>query len=132
MHPDRPCFKAEQFDIIVCRRALSQTTDPTALLGALLPSLRPGGHLLVAIPSRALSWLGRGNGALGDRVTRWFAGYGLESVGGLACRHGSPSNGALLVRRGRAFTGSDGRFSILIGRKPAYVCEGKRVLQEVS
>jgi carbamoyltransferase len=48
----RPCFKPKQFDIILCNGVLHHTGDPYGGFRALLPMLRPGGHIVIGLYNR--------------------------------------------------------------------------------
>jgi carbamoyltransferase len=48
----RPCFKEEQFDVILCNGVLHHTSDPYGGFRGLLPMLRPGGHIVVGLYNR--------------------------------------------------------------------------------
>jgi carbamoyltransferase len=45
----RPCFRSEQFDVIVCNGVLHHTADPYGGFRALLPLLKPGGHFVIGL-----------------------------------------------------------------------------------
>jgi SAM-dependent methyltransferase len=45
----RPCFRAEQFDIILCNGVLHHTADPYGGFEGLLPLLKPGGYIVVGL-----------------------------------------------------------------------------------
>jgi 2-polyprenyl-3-methyl-5-hydroxy-6-metoxy-1,4-benzoquinol methylase len=45
----RPCFKPEQFDVILCNGVLHHTADPYGGFVGLLPLLKPGGHLVIGL-----------------------------------------------------------------------------------
>ena len=66
MNPLSLTFKPEQFDVILCHGALDHADDPYDGFRALLPFLKPGGHIVVGIHRRPglLSgrMIGRGNG----------------------------------------------------------------------
>jgi len=47
-----PCFKREQFDVILCNGVLHHTADPFGGLQGLLPLLKPGGHIVVGLYNR--------------------------------------------------------------------------------
>jgi carbamoyltransferase len=48
----RPCFKEEQFDVILCNGVLHHTSDPYGGFRGLLPLLRPGGYIVVGLYNR--------------------------------------------------------------------------------
>ena len=48
----RPCFRPEQFDVIVCNGVLHHTADPYRGFRALLPLLKPGGHIVIGLYNR--------------------------------------------------------------------------------
>ncbi|MEA3225553.1 MAG: carbamoyltransferase C-terminal domain-containing protein, partial [Planctomycetota bacterium] len=48
----RPCFKPEQFDVILCCGVLHHTSDPLAGFRILLPLLKPGGHVVIGLYNR--------------------------------------------------------------------------------
>jgi SAM-dependent methyltransferase len=48
----RPCFKPEQFDVILCNGVLHHTSDPYGGFRGLLPLLKPGGHIVVGLYNR--------------------------------------------------------------------------------
>jgi carbamoyltransferase len=45
----RPCFKEEQFDVILCNGVLHHTADPYGGFRGLLPMLKPGGHIVIGL-----------------------------------------------------------------------------------
>jgi|GEM_PF-33669 len=45
----RPCFKPEQFDVILCNGVLHHTSDPYGGFRGLLPLLKPGGHIVIGL-----------------------------------------------------------------------------------
>jgi len=45
----RPCFKPEQFDVILCNGVLHHTADPRGGFRALVPMLKPGGHIVIGL-----------------------------------------------------------------------------------
>jgi SAM-dependent methyltransferase len=45
----RPCFKPEQFDVILCNGVLHHTADPYGGFRGLLPMLKPGGHIIIGL-----------------------------------------------------------------------------------
>jgi carbamoyltransferase len=45
----RPCFKPEQFDVILCNGVLHHTADPYNGFRGLLPLLKPGGHIVIGL-----------------------------------------------------------------------------------
>jgi len=48
----RPCFKPEQFDVILCCGVLHHTGDPFAGFRILVPLLKPGGHIVIGLYNR--------------------------------------------------------------------------------
>ncbi len=48
----RPCFKPEQFDVILCNGVLHHTSDPYGGFRGLLPLLKPGGHIVIGLYNR--------------------------------------------------------------------------------
>lgn len=48
----RPCFRSEQFDVILCNGVLHHTADPLGGFQGLLPLLKPGGHVVIGLYSR--------------------------------------------------------------------------------
>jgi SAM-dependent methyltransferase/uncharacterized protein YbaR (Trm112 family) len=48
----RPCFKPEQFDVILCNGVLHHTSDPYRGFRSLLPLLRPGGYIIIGLYNR--------------------------------------------------------------------------------
>jgi SAM-dependent methyltransferase len=48
----RPCFKPEQFDVILCNGVLHHTSDPRGGFQELLPLLRPGGYFVIGLYNR--------------------------------------------------------------------------------
>jgi carbamoyltransferase len=51
MNPQRPCFGAEQFDVLLCNDALDQMADAKAAFMRLTSLLKPGGHLVLGLHS---------------------------------------------------------------------------------
>ena len=45
----RPCFKREQFDVILCNGVLHHTADPYGGFKGLLPMLKPGGYIVIGL-----------------------------------------------------------------------------------
>ncbi len=45
----RPCFKPEQFDVILCNGVLHHTADPRGGFHGLVPLLRPGGVIVIGL-----------------------------------------------------------------------------------
>jgi carbamoyltransferase len=68
----RPCFKEEQFDVILCNGVLHHTSDPYGGFRGLLPMLRPGGHIVIGLYNR---W-GRALLDLRRRIFRLTGGRG--------------------------------------------------------
>jgi SAM-dependent methyltransferase len=48
----RPCFKPEQFDVILCLGVLHHTSDPFGGFQSLLRLLKPGGHVVIGVYNR--------------------------------------------------------------------------------
>ena len=48
----RPCFAAEQFDVILCNGVLHHTADPFGGFASLLPLLKPGGYVVIGLYNR--------------------------------------------------------------------------------
>jgi ubiquinone/menaquinone biosynthesis C-methylase UbiE len=48
----RPCFKPEQFDVILCNGVLHHTADPFGGFHGLLPLLKPGGYIVIGLYNR--------------------------------------------------------------------------------
>ena len=48
----RPCFKPNQFDVILCNGVLHHTSDPYGGFHSLLPLLKPGGHIVIGLYNR--------------------------------------------------------------------------------
>jgi SAM-dependent methyltransferase len=48
----RPCFKSQQFDVILCNGVLHHTSDPYGGFQGLLPLLKPGGHIVIGLYNR--------------------------------------------------------------------------------
>lgn len=48
----RPCFGAEQFDVILCNGVLHHTADPYGGFRSILPMLKPGGYIVVGLYNR--------------------------------------------------------------------------------
>ena len=67
-------FDAASHDVAVADNVLEHTGDPTATLELLRGLLRPGGHLLVVVPSYVNSLYFRAIRALGFLVPRRFLG----------------------------------------------------------
>ena len=45
----RPCFKPEQFDVVLCNGVLHHTSDPAGGFKSLVPLVRPGGHIVIGL-----------------------------------------------------------------------------------
>jgi SAM-dependent methyltransferase len=75
MDESRPCFRPGVFDVIVCSRALAQSAEVERSFGKLASLVRPGGHVVVAVPARS----GRGGRRLHD-IRTWFESAGLLFV----------------------------------------------------
>jgi carbamoyltransferase len=45
----RPCFKPEQFDVVLCNGVLHHTSDPFGGFQSILPLVKPGGHIIVGL-----------------------------------------------------------------------------------
>jgi 2-polyprenyl-3-methyl-5-hydroxy-6-metoxy-1,4-benzoquinol methylase/uncharacterized protein YbaR (Trm112 family) len=45
----RPCFKPEQFDVVLCNGVLHHTSDPQGGFRSLVPLVRPGGHIIIGL-----------------------------------------------------------------------------------
>jgi carbamoyltransferase len=65
-----PCFEPERFDVIICCGVLHHTPDPFAGFRALLPLLKPGGHIVIGLYNR----YGRLLTDLRRRMFRWTDG----------------------------------------------------------
>ncbi len=48
----RPCFKREQFDVILCNGVLHHTADSFGGFRRLPPMLKPGGHIVIGLYNR--------------------------------------------------------------------------------
>ena len=48
----RPCFKPEQFDVILCNGVLHHTGDPFGGFQGLLPLLKSGGYIVIGLYNR--------------------------------------------------------------------------------
>jgi SAM-dependent methyltransferase/uncharacterized protein YbaR (Trm112 family) len=48
----RPCFRREQFDVILCNGVLHHTSNPYGGFQQLVPLLRPGGHIVIGLYNR--------------------------------------------------------------------------------
>jgi carbamoyltransferase len=48
----RPCFRREQFDVILCNGVLHHTADPYGGFRSILPLLKPGGYIVVGLYNR--------------------------------------------------------------------------------
>ncbi len=48
----RPPFAGEQFDVVICSGVLHHTSDPRGGFEALVPLLKPGGHLVIGLYHR--------------------------------------------------------------------------------
>ncbi len=48
----RPCFKPEQFDVILCNGVLHHTAEPCGGFQGLLPLLKPGGYIVIGLYNR--------------------------------------------------------------------------------
>jgi carbamoyltransferase len=48
----RPCFKPQQFDVILCNGVLHHTSDPCGGFQGLLPLLKPGGYIVIGLYNR--------------------------------------------------------------------------------
>jgi 2-polyprenyl-3-methyl-5-hydroxy-6-metoxy-1,4-benzoquinol methylase/uncharacterized protein YbaR (Trm112 family) len=45
----RPCFKPGQFDVVLCNGVLHHTSAPFGGFSALVPLVRPGGHIIIGL-----------------------------------------------------------------------------------
>jgi 2-polyprenyl-3-methyl-5-hydroxy-6-metoxy-1,4-benzoquinol methylase len=45
----RPCFRPGQFDVVLCNGVLHHTSDPLGGFRALVPLVRPGGHIIIGL-----------------------------------------------------------------------------------
>lgn len=45
----RPCFRPEQFDVVLCNGVLHHTADPYGGFRGLLPLVKPGGHIVIGL-----------------------------------------------------------------------------------
>jgi carbamoyltransferase len=45
----RPCFKPQQFDVVLCNGVLHHTSDPYGGFQSILPLVKPGGHIIVGL-----------------------------------------------------------------------------------
>jgi len=48
----RPCFKPEQFDVVLCNGVLHHTADPFRGFSGLVPLVKPGGYFVVGLYNR--------------------------------------------------------------------------------
>ena len=48
----RPCFKPEQFDVVLCNGVLHHTADPFGGFSGLVPLVKPGGYFVVGLYNR--------------------------------------------------------------------------------
>jgi SAM-dependent methyltransferase len=48
----RPCFEPAQFDLVLCNSVLHHTSDPFGGFKALVPLVRPGGHIIIGLYNR--------------------------------------------------------------------------------
>jgi SAM-dependent methyltransferase len=93
----RPCFKPEQFDVVLCNDVLHHTNDPLAGFQQIARLVKPGGHIVVGLYNtygRLLTDARRLLGGSADRhphesthtigeVLDWFKQNGLEFVRGI-------------------------------------------------
>ena len=49
MGPLRPCFKPQQFDVVLCSGMLQHSSDPLGAFKAIVPLVKPGGHIVVRL-----------------------------------------------------------------------------------
>ena len=45
----RPCFKPQQFDVVLCNGVLHHTSDPYGGFKSILPLVKPGGHIIIGL-----------------------------------------------------------------------------------
>ncbi len=45
----RPCFKPQQFDVVLCNGVLHHTSDPVGGFRRILPLVKPGGHIIIGL-----------------------------------------------------------------------------------
>jgi carbamoyltransferase len=121
----RPCFKPQQFDVVLCHGGLQHTADPAAGFKSILRLVRPGGHIVIGLYSRygqlmqrvrrkavlnpGVRYVQNGEPRTSrltmEEVMAWFDECGLEFICGMpTARARSLSRGSLFepqVRGGR-------------------------------
>jgi carbamoyltransferase len=45
----RPCFKPQQFDVVLCNGVLHHTSDPLGGFRTIAPLVKPGGHIVIGL-----------------------------------------------------------------------------------
>lgn len=73
-------YEPASFDVAICDNVLEHTLSPLGTLRTLARLVRPGGHLLVVVPSYVNSPWFRGLLALGELVPRRFLGEALVRI----------------------------------------------------
>ena len=71
----RPCFKPEQFDVVLCNGVLHHTADPFGGFQGLVPLVKPGGYFVVGLYNRygrLMTDLRRGVFRLTGGTGRWI------------------------------------------------------------
>ncbi len=71
----RPAVRPQQFDIVICNGVLHHTADPFGGFRALVPLVRPGGHIIIGLYNvwgRLLTDLRRGVFRLTGGRARWI------------------------------------------------------------
>jgi len=85
----RPCFKPAQFDVVLCNGVLHHTSDPYGGFRALVPLVRPGGHIVIGLYNRfgrAATNARRAIFRLTGNRARWLDPYLREGIGRVGCR----------------------------------------------
>jgi len=80
----RPCFKPAQFDVVLCNGVLHHTSDPYGGFRALVPLVRPGGHMVIGLYNRfgrAATNARRAIFRLTGNRARWLDPYLREGIG---------------------------------------------------
>ena len=80
----RPCFKPAQFDVVLCNGVLHHTSDPHGGFSALVPLVKPGGHIVIGLYNRYGRLATNARRAIfratGNRA-KWLDPYLREGIG---------------------------------------------------
>jgi carbamoyltransferase len=80
----RPCFAPGQFDVVLCNGVLHHTSDPRGGFEALVPLVRPGGHIIIGLYNtygRLATDLRRQVFSLTGNRARWLDPYLRTQIG---------------------------------------------------